>query len=65
VAPLCLDELPAVTQRALERLYARRADLGGDAPRFCGIAHSGFPGPVQREAELRTMELFAGAMGWP
>jgi len=65
VAPVYLDELPAVTQRTLERLYTRRAELGDAVPRLYGIAHSGFPEPVQREAELRTMELFAGAMGWP
>jgi hypothetical protein len=64
VAPLYLDELPAVTQRALEGLRARRAELGDLAPRFYGIAHSGFPEPVQRKAELRTMEFFAKAMGW-
>ena len=65
VAPVYLDELPAVTQRTLERLCARRAELGRSAPRFYGIAHSGFPEPVQRRAELLTMELFAKAMGWP
>ena len=65
VAPVYLDELPAVTQRTLERLCARRAELGRAAPRFYGIAHSGFPEPVQRQAELLTMELFAKAMGWP
>jgi hypothetical protein len=64
VAPVYLDELPAVTQRALEGLYARRSALVDCAPRFYGIVHSGFPEPVQRKAELRTMELFAGAMGW-
>jgi len=65
VAPVYLDELPAVTQRTLECLHARRDLLGAAAPRFYGIAHSGFPEPLQRKAELRTMELFAGAMGWP
>jgi hypothetical protein len=64
-APVYLDELPAVTQRALEGLFARRSELGDAAPRFFGITHSGFPEPAQRRAGLRTMELFAGAMGWP
>ena len=63
-APVYLDGLPAVTQRALEGIFARRAELGAHAPLFYGIAHSGFPEPVQRRAELRTMELFAAAMGW-
>ncbi len=65
VAPVYLDELPAVTQRALEGLYARRDELGESAPRFYGIAHSGFPEPLQRKAELRTMKFFAASMGWP
>jgi hypothetical protein len=64
VAPSYLDELPAVTQRLLEDVWARRAKLAGHAPLFYGIAHSGFPEPVQRRAELRTMQLFAAQMGW-
>lgn len=64
VAPSYLDELPAVTQRLLENVWERRAELDGHAPLFYGIAHSGFPEPVQRRAELRTMRLFAGQMGW-
>jgi hypothetical protein len=64
VAPSYLDELPAVTQRLLEDAWERRAELAGHAPLFYGIAHSGFPEPVQRRAELRTMQLFAGQMGW-
>jgi hypothetical protein len=46
-------------------VWERRAELAGHAPRFYGIAHSGFPEPVQRQAELRTMRLFAARMGWP
>jgi hypothetical protein len=64
VAPSYLDELPAVTQRLLERVYERRAELDGHAPRSYGIAHSGFPEPVQRRAELRSMRFFADQMGW-
>jgi hypothetical protein len=64
VAPLYLDELPAVTQRACEGLDERRAELHGHAPLFYGIAHSGFPEPLQRRAELRSMRLFAERMGW-
>jgi hypothetical protein len=64
VAPVYLDELPAVTQRACEVLDERRAELGGHAPLFYGIAHSGFPEPVQRRAELRSMRFFAERMGW-
>jgi hypothetical protein len=64
VAPSYLDELPAVTQRLLEDVWARRAELAGHAPLFYGIAHSGFPEPIQRRAELRTMRLFAAHMGW-
>ena len=64
VAPSYLDELPAVTQRLLEDVWERRAELAGHAPLFYGIAHSGFPEPVQRRAELRTMQLFAARMGW-
>jgi hypothetical protein len=45
-------------------VWARRAELSGHAPLFYGIAHSGFPEPVQRRAELRTMQLFAARMGW-
>jgi hypothetical protein len=63
-APSYLDELPAVTQRLLEDVWERRAELAGHAPLFYGIAHSGFPEPVQRRAELRTMQLFAARMGW-
>ena len=64
VAPSYLDELPAVTQRLLEDVRERRAELRGRAPRFYGIAHSGFPEPIQRRAELRSMRLFAEQMGW-
>lgn len=64
VAPSYLDELPAVTQRLLEDVWERRAELHGHAPLFYGIAHSGFPEPVQRRAELRSMRFFAGQMGW-
>ncbi len=64
VAPLYLDQLPAVTQRVLEGLYERRAELGGHAPLFYGISHSGFPEPVQRRAELASMRIFAEQMGW-
>ena len=65
VAPLYLNGLPAATQRLLEDLFDRKAALAGAAPRFYGIAHSGFPEPSQRATEVRTMELFARAMGWP
>jgi hypothetical protein len=64
VAPCYLDELPAVTQRLLEDLWERRAELRGRAPLFYGIAHSGFPEPIQRRAELRSMRFFAEQMGW-
>jgi hypothetical protein len=64
VAPSYLDELPAVTQRLLEDVWERRAELRGHAPLFYGIAHSGFPEPVQRRAELRSMRFFAEQMGW-
>ena len=64
VAPSYLDELPAVTQRLLEDVWERRAELRGHAPRFYGIAHSGFPEPIQRRAELRSMRFFAEQMGW-
>jgi hypothetical protein len=64
VAPSYLDELPAVTQRLLEDVWERRAELDGHAPRFYGIAHSGFPEPIQRRAELRSMRFFAEQMGW-
>jgi len=64
VAPSYLDELPAVTQRLLEDVWARRAELDGHAPLFYGIAHSGFPEPIQRRAELRSMRFFAEQMGW-
>ena len=64
VAPSYLDELPAVTQRLLEDVWERRAELGGHAPLFYGIAHSGFPEPIQRRAELRSMRFFAEQMGW-
>ena len=64
VAPSYLDELPAVTQRLLEDVWERRAELAGHAPLFYGIAHSGFPEPIQRRAELRTLQLFAAQMGW-
>jgi hypothetical protein len=64
VAPSYLDELPAVTQRLLEEVWERRAELAGHAPLFYGIAHSGFPEPIQRRAELRTMQLVAAQMGW-
>ena len=65
VAPVYLDELPAVTQRLLESLYERRAELNGHAPLFYGVAHSGFPEPIQRRAELASMRFFAEQMGWP
>jgi hypothetical protein len=64
VAPVYLDELPAVTQRLLESLYERRAELDGHAPLFYAVAHSGFPEPIQRRAELRSMRVFAEQMGW-
>jgi hypothetical protein len=64
VAPSYLDELPAVTQRLLEEVWQRRAELAGHAPQFYGISHSGFPEPIQRRAELRTLQLFAAQMGW-
>ncbi len=64
VAPSYLDELPAVTQRLLERLHERRAELAHRSPRVYGIAHSGFPEAVQRKAELRSMRFFAQQMGW-
>jgi hypothetical protein len=64
VAPSYLDELPAVTQRLLEDVWERRAALAGHAPLFYGVAHSGFPEPVQRRAELRSMRFFAEQMGW-
>lgn len=64
VAPTYLDELPAVTQRLLEDVGERRAELRGHAPLFYGIAHSGFPEPIQRRAELRSMRFFAEQMGW-
>ena len=64
VAPSYLDELPAVTQRLLEDVWERRAELAGHAPLFYGIVHSGFPEPIQRRAELRTLQLFAAQMGW-
>ncbi len=64
LAPSYLDELPAVTQRLLEDVFERRAELDGHAPLFYGIAHSGFPEPIQRRAELRSMRLFAEQMGW-
>jgi multimeric flavodoxin WrbA len=64
VAPTYLDELPAVTQRLLEDVWERRAELHGHAPRLYGIAHSGFPEPIQRCAELRSMRFFAEQMGW-
>ncbi len=64
VAPSYLDELPAVTQRLLEDVWERRAELDGHAPLFYGIAHSGFPEPIQRRAELRSMRFFAEQMGW-
>jgi hypothetical protein len=63
-APLYVDGLPACTQQLLEDLHARRADGGGVAPLFYGLAHSGFPEPSQRRPAVRTMELFARAMGW-
>ena len=63
-APLYLDNLPAVTQRMCEEFYARRTTLEGVRPRFYGIAHSGFPESVQRQAELRSMQLFGEAVGW-
>ncbi len=63
-APLYIDGLPPVTQLLLEQLAARRAEIGDRASRVYGLAHSGFPEPIQRETELRTMALFAGAMGW-
>lgn len=64
VAPSYLDELPAVTQRLLEDVWERRAELHGHAPLFYGLAHSGFPEPIQRRAELRSMRFFADQMGW-
>jgi hypothetical protein len=64
VAPSYLDELPAVTQRLLEDVWERRGELNGRAPLFYGIAHSGFPEPVQRRAELRSMRFFAEQMDW-
>ena len=64
VAPSYLDELPAVTQRLLEDVWERRAELDGHAPLFYGVAHSGFPEPIQRRAELRSMRFFAEQMGW-
>ena len=64
VAPSYLDELPAVTQRLLEQVWERRAELAGHAPLFYGIAHSGFPEPIQRRAELRSMRFFAEQMAW-
>lgn len=64
VAPSYLDELPAVTQRLLEGVWERRAELDGQAPLFYGIAHSGFPEPIQRRAELCSMRFFAEQMGW-
>jgi hypothetical protein len=64
VAPSYLDELPAVTQRLLEDVWERRAELDGHAPSFYGIAHSGFPEPIQRRAELRSMHVFSEQMGW-
>jgi hypothetical protein len=64
VAPSYLDELPAVTQRLLEDVWERRAELEGHAPLFYGVAHSGFPEPIQRRAELRSMRIFAEQMGW-
>lgn len=64
VAPSYLDELPAVTQRLLEDVWERRAELAGHAALFYGIAHSGFPEPIQRRAELRSMRFFAEQMGW-
>jgi hypothetical protein len=64
VAPSYLDELPAVTQRLLEQVWERRAELDGHAPLFYGVAHSGFPEPIQRRAELRSMRLFAQQMDW-
>jgi hypothetical protein len=65
VAPLYLNNLPASTQRLLEDLHERRGSLSGATPRLYGVAHSGFPEPTQRETLVRTMELFARAMGWP
>ena len=64
VAPSYLDELPAVTQRLLEDVWERRAELRGHAPLFYGIAHSGFPESIQRRAELRSMRFCAEQMGW-
>ena len=64
VAPSYLDELPAVTQRLLEQVWERRAELDGHAPLFYGVAHSGFPEPIQRRAELRSMRFFAQQMDW-
>ncbi len=64
VAPIYLDQMPAVTQRLLEDVWERRAELDGHAPLFYGIAHSGFPEPIQRRAELLSMRLFAAQMGW-
>ena len=45
-------------------MWERRAELDGHAPLFYGIAHSGFPEPIQRRAELRSMRFFAEQMGW-
>ncbi|MGE5230015.1 MAG: NAD(P)H-dependent oxidoreductase [Deltaproteobacteria bacterium] len=64
IAPSYLDELPAVTQRLLEDVWERRAELRGRAPLFYGIAHSGFPEPIQRRAELRSMRFLAEQMSW-
>ena len=64
VAPSYLDELPAVTQRLLEQVWERRAELAGHTPLFYGIAHSGFPEPIQRRAELLSMRFFGEQMGW-
>lgn len=63
-APLYIDGLPPVTQLLLEQLAERHDATGDLALRMYGLAHSGFPEPIQRETELRTMALFAGAMGW-
>lgn len=64
IAPLYLNGLPASAQRLLEDLAGRKASLGGRAPRFYGVSHSGFPEPAQRAPEVRTLELFAREMGW-
>lgn len=64
VAPSYLDELPAVVQRLLEDVWERRAELAGHEPLFYGIAHSGFPEPEQRRAELRSMRMFGEQTGW-